>query len=101
VKKPRVHPLVQLVANEWDAAVDEKRSPNWDLFTDAHIANSCQLLREAKPEWNKNLSTLKLRGFLANVLRKKMWIPEPPTAEEIQAGAHHIYFIFLMILTVF
>ncbi|KAF8258982.1 hypothetical protein EI94DRAFT_1707491 [Lactarius quietus] len=37
-KKPRVHPIIQITAQEWRAAEAEQRMPNWGIFTLDHIS---------------------------------------------------------------
>jgi hypothetical protein len=86
-KRPRVHRLVQLVAAEWSTAVAEARSPNWAIFTPQYIEDACQQVRRDHPDWNTNLSTLKLRSFLKH--SKKMWLPNPPTEQEIENGVFY------------
>lgn len=77
-KKPRVHPLVQVVGVEWVAAKTQGRTPNWSLFTPKTVSVLCAKMRRNHPAWHPGLSSENLDNYLKMVTAKKMWVPNAP-----------------------
>ncbi|KAF8264783.1 hypothetical protein EI94DRAFT_1805320 [Lactarius quietus] len=42
-KKPRMHPIIQIMSEEWKAAEAEQRMPDWGIFTLDHISGRYRL----------------------------------------------------------
>ncbi|KAF8258510.1 hypothetical protein EI94DRAFT_1815193 [Lactarius quietus] len=63
-KKPRMHPIIQIMSGEWKVAESEQRMPDWGIFTLDHISGYCHTQQEAHSDWHPDLSTLDLSRYL-------------------------------------
>ncbi|KAF8256829.1 hypothetical protein EI94DRAFT_1820187 [Lactarius quietus] len=63
-KKPHMHPIIQIMSEEWKAAEVEQRMPEWGIFTLDHISGYCHAQQEAHSDWHPDLSTLDLSNYL-------------------------------------
>ncbi|KAN0128960.1 hypothetical protein V8E53_013222 [Lactarius tabidus] len=50
-KIPHIHPIIQIVTDEWKAASHEQRKPRWDIFTEETIAYVCDQVATENPTW--------------------------------------------------
>ncbi|KAF8260357.1 hypothetical protein EI94DRAFT_1811827 [Lactarius quietus] len=72
-KKPRMHPIIQIMSEEWKAAEAEQRMPDWGIFTLDHISGYCHAQREAHSDWHPDLSTLDLSRYLQGLQSHRRW----------------------------
>ncbi|KAF8267271.1 hypothetical protein EI94DRAFT_1701122 [Lactarius quietus] len=72
-KKPCIHPIIQIMSEEWKAAEAEQRMPDWGIFTLDHISGYCHAQREAHSDWHPDLSTLKLSRYLQGLQNHRRW----------------------------
>jgi hypothetical protein len=72
-KKPRLHPMVQIVTTEWKAAAHEQRQPRWFIFTDSYLKRVCEQVVQANPKWHKDLSKADLSPYTAGMPPKSQW----------------------------
>ena len=84
-KTPRLHPMIQLVAEEWTHADNTGRAPNWGLFTMSYISRHCRQIAQNEPLWHRDLSAVDLSNYLRGITNKKKlwWVTDP----QLQAGA--------------
>ncbi|KAF8262902.1 hypothetical protein EI94DRAFT_1704413 [Lactarius quietus] len=73
LKKPRVHPIIQVMSVEWKAAEAEKRSPDWSIFTTDYISSYCENQRANELNWHPDLSSLDLGPYLEGLQEHKRW----------------------------
>ncbi|KAF8259255.1 hypothetical protein EI94DRAFT_1707269 [Lactarius quietus] len=71
-KKPRMHPIIQIMSEEWKAEA-EQRMPDWGIFTLDHISGYCHAQREAHSDWHPDLSTLDLSRYLQGLQNHRRW----------------------------
>ncbi|KAF8263855.1 hypothetical protein EI94DRAFT_1703708 [Lactarius quietus] len=72
-KKPRMHPIIQIMSEEWKAAEAEQRMPEWGIFTLDHISGYRHAQREAHSDWHPDLSTLDLSNYLQGLQNHRRW----------------------------
>ncbi|KAF8260108.1 hypothetical protein EI94DRAFT_1706539 [Lactarius quietus] len=72
-KKPRMHPIIQIMSEEWKAAEAEQRMPDWGIFTLDHISGYCHAQREAHSDWHPDISTLDLSRYLQGLQNHRRW----------------------------
>ena len=114
--KPRLHPVIHLVAKEWMHAGKTQTDPDFDAFSIEKVTEQCKRRSEEHPEWNVGLNMLDLDTHLENQEYVAWWIPgdkswedeeEEEMAEEERAleevgddpGASHICFILCVELS--
>ncbi|KAN0133108.1 hypothetical protein V8E53_009138 [Lactarius tabidus] len=89
---PRIHPIIQVMTNEWKAASTDQRKPRWDIFTEANIAHICDQVAMHNPTWYRYLYATHLSSYLGGQHPKKMWwlhsIPQPSESQQsaVQGG---------------
>ncbi|KAF8265206.1 hypothetical protein EI94DRAFT_1702658 [Lactarius quietus] len=71
-KKPRMHPIIQIMSEEWKVAEAEKCMPEWGIFTLDHISGYCHAQQEAHSDWHPDLSTLDLSCYLQGLQSHSM-----------------------------
>jgi hypothetical protein len=94
-KKPRVHPIIQVVSGEWRLAESEGRLPNWRIFTPTYIAGYCAIMKSNSPLCHPHLYAEDLSEYLQGLPeRKKWWTLDPVAVAEPLDGPHyfHLYF---------
>ncbi|KAF8265417.1 hypothetical protein EI94DRAFT_1702515 [Lactarius quietus] len=72
-KKPRIHPIIQMMAQEWRAAEAEQRMPNWGIFTLDYVSEHCNAQREAHTDWHLHISTLDFTVYLQGIPDDRHW----------------------------
>ncbi|KAF8261944.1 hypothetical protein EI94DRAFT_1705159 [Lactarius quietus] len=72
-KKPCMHPIIQIMSEEWKAAEAEQRMPEWGIFTLDHIPGYCHAQWEAHSDWHPDLSTLDLSNYLQGLQNHRQW----------------------------
>ncbi|KAH9022137.1 hypothetical protein EDB84DRAFT_1565089 [Lactarius hengduanensis] len=76
-KMPRVHHVIQMISTEWRNAKTEARVPDWDRITLDDVAEICERMGEAYPDWHESLISPDLREYLIGIEPSKMWwLPE-------------------------
>ncbi|KAH9010546.1 hypothetical protein EDB85DRAFT_2161144 [Lactarius pseudohatsudake] len=76
-KMPRVHHVIQMISTEWRNAKTEARVPDWDRITLDDVAEICERMGEAYPDWHESLVSPDLREYLIGIEPSKMWwLPE-------------------------
>jgi hypothetical protein len=89
---PRIHPIIQVMANKWKAASTDQQKPRWDIFTEANIAHICDQVAMHNPTWYRYLYATNLSSYLGGQHPSKMWwlhsIPQPSEAQQsaVQGG---------------
>ncbi|KAF8258426.1 hypothetical protein EI94DRAFT_1815345 [Lactarius quietus] len=73
LKKPRIHPIIQVMSVEWKVAEAEKRSPDWSIFTTDYISSYCENQRVNELDWHPDLSSLDLGPYLEGLQEHKRW----------------------------
>ncbi|KAF8261940.1 hypothetical protein EI94DRAFT_1705175 [Lactarius quietus] len=72
LKKPRIHPIIQVMSVEWKAAEAE---------------NYCENQRANEPDWHPDLSSLDLGPYLEGLQEHKRWwevgLPAPQHDEDV------------------
>jgi len=89
LKKPRCHPISQLMGGEWVAAEREGRAPNWANFAMPIVSASCKQQAERWPDWHPDLTAEDISTYLQEVPPKLLWWRQlpPPTAPGVEDGA--------------
>ncbi|KAH8988189.1 hypothetical protein EDB92DRAFT_1817617 [Lactarius akahatsu] len=72
-KMPRVHPVVQAIGAEWEAARTENCDPDWDVITSDYITQLCEKMSEDHPNWHPSFTLLNLSLYLDGIEPSKMW----------------------------
>ncbi|KAH9021170.1 hypothetical protein EDB84DRAFT_1565414 [Lactarius hengduanensis] len=76
-KMPRVHHVIQMISTEWRNVKTEARVPDWDRITLDDVAEICERMGEAYPDWHESLISPDLREYLIGIEPSKMWwLPE-------------------------
>ncbi|KAF8258659.1 hypothetical protein EI94DRAFT_1707792 [Lactarius quietus] len=92
-KKPRMHPIIQIMSEEWKVAEAEQRMPEWGIFTLDHISGYCHAQREAHSDWHPDLSTLNLSNYLQGLQNHRRWwvtgLPPPQGDSDMTKGKGH------------
>ena len=90
---PRMHPIISYVAEEWDAAVVEKRAANLNALKMAPLAKLCRDAANEHPSWNLELYLRDLRLLNVWVVATGMWwiSPGPPKPVHGDTGAQIEY----------
>jgi hypothetical protein len=90
-KTPRLHPILQLMAEEWHRAKTAETDPNWGLFTKAYLTTFCDRVATEHPGWHKDLRALDLSSYIGSSFDKKApwWIPDQEAGQEAGDGASH------------
>ncbi|KAF8265604.1 hypothetical protein EI94DRAFT_1804129 [Lactarius quietus] len=73
LKKPRVHPLIQVMSREWKKAEEESRMPDWSIFTTDYISGFCANQRANEPDWHSDLSSLDLGPYMEGLQDHRRW----------------------------
>jgi hypothetical protein len=80
-KKPRVHPMIQIITNEWKAASEEQRQPRWFILTDSYLRRACEEVARVNPTWHEYLSMPDLSLYSAGMpMKMKWWLADVPEA---------------------
>ncbi|KAH9039762.1 hypothetical protein EDB85DRAFT_1887174 [Lactarius pseudohatsudake] len=72
-KMPRVHHVIQMISKEWRSAKSEARVPDWDQITLDNVADLCERMRDAYPDWHESLVSPDLSEYLIGIEPSKMW----------------------------
>ncbi|KAH9012131.1 hypothetical protein EDB85DRAFT_1900541 [Lactarius pseudohatsudake] len=72
-KMPRVHHVIQMISKEWRSAKSEARVPDWDQITLDDVADLCERMRDAYPDWHESLVSPDLSEYLIGIEPSKMW----------------------------
>ncbi|KAF8262900.1 hypothetical protein EI94DRAFT_1704411 [Lactarius quietus] len=72
-KKPRIHPIIQIMSEEWKVAEAEQHMPDWGIFTLDHISGYCHAQWEAHSDWHPDLLTLDLSRYLQGLQNHRRW----------------------------
>ncbi|KAF8269518.1 hypothetical protein EI94DRAFT_1799068 [Lactarius quietus] len=87
LKKPCVHPIIQVMTVEWKAAEVEKQSPDWSIFTTDYISSYCENQKANEPDWHPDLSSLDLGPYLEGLQEHKRWwevgLPAPQDDDNV------------------
>ncbi|KAH8994654.1 hypothetical protein EDB86DRAFT_2829709 [Lactarius hatsudake] len=76
-KMPRVHPVIQMISKEWRSAKSEARVADWDRITLDNVAELCERMGDAYPDWHESLISPDLSEYLVGIEPSKMWwLPE-------------------------
>ncbi|KAH9010054.1 hypothetical protein EDB85DRAFT_1902455 [Lactarius pseudohatsudake] len=76
-KMPRVHHVIQMISTEWRNAKTEARIPDWDRITLDDVAELCERMADAYPDWHESLVSPDLSEYLIGIEPSKMWwLPE-------------------------
>ncbi|KAF8263402.1 hypothetical protein EI94DRAFT_1704024 [Lactarius quietus] len=59
LKKPRVHPIIQVMSRVWKKAEEESWMPDWSIFTTDYISGFCANQRANEPDWHSDLLAYK------------------------------------------
>ncbi|KAF8268165.1 hypothetical protein EI94DRAFT_1800752 [Lactarius quietus] len=91
LKKPRVHPIIQVMSREWKKAEEESRMPDWSIFTTHYISGFCENQRASEPDWHLDLSSLDLGPYMEGLQDHRRWwevsLPAPQDVEDGKARA--------------
>ncbi|KAH9031585.1 hypothetical protein EDB83DRAFT_2319190 [Lactarius deliciosus] len=75
----RIHPIVPVVAEEWQAAVAESRSVNLDAMSLIEAREQCREVARDHPTWPGKLSMVNLPTLLRTQPGDAYWwLPPPP-----------------------
>ncbi|KAF8258709.1 hypothetical protein EI94DRAFT_1707749 [Lactarius quietus] len=87
LKKPHIHPIIQVMSREWKKAEEESRTPNWSIFTTDYISEFCKNQRASEPDWHSDLSSLDLGPYMEGLQDHKKWwdvgLPAPQDDEDV------------------
>ncbi|KAH8976827.1 hypothetical protein EDB86DRAFT_2839046 [Lactarius hatsudake] len=76
-KMPRVHPVIQMISKEWRSAKSEAHVADWDQITLDDVAELCERMGDAYPDWHESLISPDLSEYLVGIEPSKMWwLPE-------------------------
>ena len=84
IKKPRVHPVIQIMATEWRRLESlgssppnwEKGLPIWGNVTVSMVETACKAVAVKNPDWHADLSAQDISQYLRDVsAAKRWWIP--------------------------
>ncbi|KAN0131146.1 hypothetical protein V8E53_011038 [Lactarius tabidus] len=85
-KIPRIHPIIQIMTDEWKAASHEQRKPCWDIFTEETIAYVCDQVATENPTWYPHLYATDLTSYVRGEHPSRTWwrhtIPQSSGAQE-------------------
>ncbi|KAH9024316.1 hypothetical protein EDB85DRAFT_1894384 [Lactarius pseudohatsudake] len=70
---PRVHHVIQMISKEWRSAKSEAHVPHWDQITLDDVADLCERMRDAYPDWHESLVSPNLSEYLIGIEPSKMW----------------------------
>ncbi|KAF8267270.1 hypothetical protein EI94DRAFT_1701121 [Lactarius quietus] len=73
MKKPHIHPIIQIMAQEGKAAEAEQCMPNWGIFTLDYISEHCNAQREAHTDWHLHLLTVDFTVYLQGTPDDRHW----------------------------
>ncbi|KAF8259605.1 hypothetical protein EI94DRAFT_1706980 [Lactarius quietus] len=101
MKKPRIHPIIQIMAQEWKAAEVEQHMPNWGIFTLDYISDYYNAQQEAHTDWHLHLSTVNFTVYLQGIPDDRHWwitsLPppqgDPPTPPFMLGLQHHLQYL--------
>ncbi|KAF8259826.1 hypothetical protein EI94DRAFT_1706777 [Lactarius quietus] len=86
MEEARIHPIIQIMVQEWKAAEAEQRMPNWGIFTLDYISEHCNAQREAHTDWHLHLSTVDFTLYLQGIPDDRHWwitgLPAPQSDPE-------------------
>jgi hypothetical protein len=72
-KRPRVHPMIQIMTNEWKEALEEHRQPRWFIFNESYLRRACEEVARENPMWHEYLSMPDLTHYRRGMSVKMMW----------------------------
>ncbi|KAH8985228.1 hypothetical protein EDB86DRAFT_3083791 [Lactarius hatsudake] len=76
-KMPRVHPVIQMISKEWRSAKSKARVADWDRIMLDDVAELCERMGDAYPNWHESLISPNLSEYLVGIEPSKMWwLPE-------------------------
>ncbi|KAN0127805.1 hypothetical protein V8E53_014361 [Lactarius tabidus] len=85
-KIPRIHPIIQIMTDEWKAASHEQRKPRWDIFTEETITYICDQVATENPTWYPHLYATDLTSYICGEHPSRTWwqhpIPQSSGAQE-------------------
>ena len=70
---PRIHPIIQLMMQEWQSAYLNKWQPNLGIFTNARLKDACDEVTNANPDWHKDLRVTDLESYISKLSANKKW----------------------------
>jgi hypothetical protein len=73
LKIPCIHPIIQVMTDEWKAASIEQRRPCWHIFTEVNIQYICDQVAVNNPTWFPDLYATNLTLYLNGVHANKLW----------------------------
>ena len=87
---PRVHPILQMAANEWESPGED--GPSLRPFTTSNIRAECDARRAEHPDWHKDLYSVDLSGRLRGAVKRGMWwfISSEPAAKVASDSTSHL-----------
>jgi hypothetical protein len=83
---PRMHPIVHLVAQEWDDAAVHGQVPDLYAIKLPEVARMCTDAASENPSWPPELYTQNLRGRLSTVRPADMWWLTPDERNQVVQG---------------
>ena len=87
--------MVQLVANEYNAAHKEGRAVSWNGLTIAAVRQLCQQQAAQNPKWHPDISSPSLDTYFGEIGPNHIWWNLPPEAAPPADDGAHIIFMSL------
>ena len=95
--KPCLHPVVQLVVNEYNAAHREKCKVNWSALTINAVLPLCQQQAAQNPKWHPDISSSSLNTYFEKLGPSWLWWNFPPEPAPLADDGVHMTFISLCV----
>jgi hypothetical protein len=76
-KIPCIHPIIQIMTDEWKAASQEQQKPRWDIFTEETITYVCDQVATQNPTWYPHLYVTDLSSYLGGEHPSRTWWQHP------------------------
>jgi hypothetical protein len=93
---PRVHPIVNIMKEEWRTSVRAGYRPRWEAITMASIVRICQRVEAEHPDWHPDLYALDLSAYLRGLTKKRKWWLQEPKDSTSQMFLH-LQLIFILL----
>ena len=88
--KPRLHPVVQLAVNEYNAAHREKHDFHWSVLMVDTVAPLCQQQAAQNPQWHLDISSPSLDSYFGEIGPNRLWWNFPPELAPLPDNGAHI-----------